>query len=285
MLAAPIVTCRILGLHSGHASVLVGRSVNCQTTVPSPPTTWRVLCSEPLLSNPALCHERVQEVCFGCNAVRRGCETRMRRDGTPRLARMWAWGEGDRHGACRTDTGGVGDRMFDAMFNTMMTSHLRMRLQNEDAALRNSIKLDKTLDVWRCMYEDLRRVALFADRGRLLELYECLALQFLPELLQAPSVDPARPGALDVGRQPGLVSIVDARQHPRNWHLEALDMQLHRLINSSYLRAPPVPARCGGNRSRRPRMRSMHLAHLHRSCGRHVSNGRRECIEGCAISA
>eukprot|EP00892_Ulva_mutabilis_P004780 jgi/Ulvmu1/2674/UM014_0130.1 len=140
--------------------------------------------------------------------------------------------------AADANAGGVGGLAFDTFFQNMMTVNLRMRLQNDDATLRNSIKLDKTLDTWRCLYEDLRSAALFADRARLLEMYESLALLLLPELLQAPSVDPARPGVLDVPRGPGLESIVDARRHPREWHMEALDMHLHRLINSS-ARADP----------------------------------------------
>lgn len=129
--------------------------------------------------------------------------------------------------------------MFEAVFHNLMTVNLRMRLQNEDAMLRSSIKLDRTLDRWRCLYEQLRHAALFADRGRLLELYEDLLLQYLPQLLREPSVDPTDPAALDVRGRRGLVPIVNARQHPRNWHLAALDMQLHRLINSSLDRAPP----------------------------------------------
>lgn len=127
--------------------------------------------------------------------------------------------------------------MFESVFENLMTVHLRMRLQNEDAQLRNSIKLDRTLDVWRTLYERLRATALFADRGRLLELYQELLMLYLPQLLTERSDDPADPAALDVAGRPGLEAVVDARRHPRRWHLAALDMQLHRLVNSTVMGA------------------------------------------------
>jgi hypothetical protein len=122
-------------------------------------------------------------------------------------------------------------------FSRAIKYAMNNRLLNEEARLRSEIKDDNALDVWRRLYEQPRHALLFADRGQLLEMYERLFLVFLPTFLQESLVGPNGnvEGHLSetLFRSQRCRGIVDPKKHPRTWNLDALDFQLHKLVNTS----------------------------------------------------
>jgi hypothetical protein len=105
------------------------------------------------------------------------------------------------------------------------------------ASLRAQSEQDSWLDIWRRLVQDARESVLHADRASLLLIFERAAAAWLPDFLCARSVDPEDPAAVpaggatsptaDAGRR---VAIVDARRHPREWHINALAAQLQAIM-------------------------------------------------------
>jgi hypothetical protein len=105
------------------------------------------------------------------------------------------------------------------------------------ASLRAQSEQDSWLDIWRRLVQDARESVLHADRATLLLIFERAAAAWLPDFLCARSVDPEDPAAVpaggatspaaDAGRR---VAIVDARRHPREWHINALAAQLQAIM-------------------------------------------------------